>query len=428
MSVSQILSSLGVPEGAASDGTIDTRINLHNETQLKELLDIGLSPEQRSQHADALLDGITAPAGPPGVPLLHRLIRHVVGNDELSDEDRAQLAPALPITAHVTTQPPTAGTGQKPTVGTGQKPTVGTGQKLAPMQVSSVWDVSTPDGSLRVIDLPNGIELLDGGCIVARSTPLHFTCSSLTRIGGPPAGYSGDFNILGTTGAPVATPPSPPAPGQAPAGAPGQCSSAGIAGEGGGPGSPGQQGTLGAAGLPGNNGIASALATISITQSLLLDRAAKKLLVVATQSGPGGQGGNGGQGGPGQQGGNGGNGATCDCTGNGGGAAGPGGKGGTGGRTGDGGNGVDAAGNITVLVPKGTSTNLVQPVPVPAPPGKPGNPGPGGAGGAPGQPGSAGKNNPPGALAGSGPTGDPGGPGNAGTHTGAPAQVTVAIF
>ena len=106
MSVSEILSSLGVPEGTASDGTVQTRINLHNETQLKDLLDIGLSPEQRSQHADALLDGITVPGGQPGVPLLHRLIRHVIGNDELSDEDRAQLAPALPITAHVTTQTP----------------------------------------------------------------------------------------------------------------------------------------------------------------------------------------------------------------------------------------------------------------------------------------------------------------------------------
>ena len=431
MSVSQVLSSLGVPEGTAGDGTVHTRINLHNETQLKDLLDIGLSPEQRARHADALLDGITAPADQPGVPLLHRLIRHVVGNDELTAEDHAQLAQALPITAHVTTQTPTAGTGGKVPSGPGQVPG-GLGQKV-PMQVNSVWDVSTPDGSIRVIDLPNGIELLDGGCIVARSTPLHFSCSSLTRIGAPPAGYSGDFNILGTTGAPVATPPTPPAPGQAPSGAPGQCSSAGIAGEGGGPGAAGQQGMPGAAGLPGKDGIPSALATISIKQSLALDRATKKLLVVATQSGSGGQGGNGGQGGPGQQGGNGGNGATCDCTGNGGGAAGPGGQGGTGARAGDGGNGVDAGGNITVfvptggtkLVPAGGVTSLVQPLPSPAPPGGPGNPGLGGTGAAPGQPGSAGKNNSAGMTAGSGPAGDPGGSGNPGTHTGAAAKVTV---
>ena len=95
MSISQTLSSLGVPEGAASNGTVQTRINLHNETQLKDLLDTGLSPQQRAQHASALLDGITAPAGQPHVPLLHALVRQVVGNDPLSAEHRAQLAPAL---------------------------------------------------------------------------------------------------------------------------------------------------------------------------------------------------------------------------------------------------------------------------------------------------------------------------------------------
>lgn len=424
MSVSEILSSLGVPDGAdgagsdgtASDGTVQTRINLHNETQLKDLLDIGLSPEQRSQHAGALLDSITVPGGQSGVPLLHRLIRHVIGNDELSDEDRAQLAPALPITAHVITQ--------KPAVPPAKGP--GGGTKPVPMQVNYVWDVSTPDGSLKVIDLPNGIELLNGGCIVARSTPLHFSCAFLTREGAPPAGY-GDFNILGATGAPVPTPPTPPPPAaQAAAGAPGQCSSAGIAGEGGGPGSPGlPQGTAGAAGLVGSNGVASAIATISIKDSLGFHAAPKQQLVVATQSGPGGQGGDGGQGGPGQQGGNGGNGATCDCTGNNGGAAGPGGKGGTGGRAGDGGNGTAAAGNIAVLLPRGTSTSVVQAVSTPAPPGQPGNPGPGGPGGAAGQPGAAGKHSTAGATAGPGPAGDPGAPGNAGTQTGAAAQVTV---
>ena len=265
VSVSQVLGSLGVPEGTASDGTVDTSINLHNVTQLKDLVDLGLSPEQRAQHAAALLDGITAPAGQPGVSLLHRLIGHVVGNDELSQQDHAQLAAALPITAHVTTQVTPGGTAQTTPDGTDQTAAAGTAPTAAggtaqtatggtasppagpPMQVSAVWDVSTPDGSLRVIDLPNGIELLDGGCIVARSTPLHFTCSSLTRAGAPPAGYSGDFNILGTTGAPVATPAQPPGRAQAPSGAPGTCVSASVAGEGGGNGAPGQQGTAGAA-------------------------------------------------------------------------------------------------------------------------------------------------------------------------------------
>ncbi len=256
MSISQTLSSLGVPEGTGvGDGTVQTRISLHNETQLKDLLDNGLSPQQRAQHAGALLDGITAPAGQPHVPLLHALIRHVVGNDELSAADRAQLAPAFPITAHVLTQQPAA----------------------APMQVNDVWDVSTPDGTLKVIDLPGGIELQDGGCIVARPTPLHFTCSSFTRTGSPPAGYSGDFNILGSTGAPAPAPPVPPAPAaQAPNGAPGECSSAGIAGSGGQPGASGQPGAAGAAGLPGNNGIASAITTITITGKLTLAGATRR--------------------------------------------------------------------------------------------------------------------------------------------------------
>lgn len=400
MSVREILSSLGVPEGAASGGT---RVTVHSVAQLRDLLDIGLPPEQRAQHAGALLDGITPP---DGASLAHRLVGHVVGNDELSAEDHAQLAPAFPVTAHLTAQPPAG----------------------PPKQVNSVWDVSTPDGSLQVIDLPNGLELLDGGCIIARSTPLHFTCSSLTRVGGPPAGYSGDFNILGKPGAPVADRATPPASGQAPAGAPGQCTSAGVAGQGGGPGTPGQQGTKGADGPTGNDGTASAVATITITGSLTLAGATRKLLVVATQSGPGGPGGNGGKGGPGQQGGNGGNGATCDCTGNGGGAAGPGGKGGTGGRAGDGGNGADAAGGIAVWLPKGTNTALVQPVPVPAPPGPAGQPGPGGDPGQPGVPGGAGKNNPSGAAASGGVQGDPGAPGNRGTHAGVPAKVSPLLL
>ncbi len=403
MSVSHVLSSLGVPQGAASDGTVHTPINLHNPAQLKDLVDTGQPPEQRAQHAAALLDGITAPAGQPGVALVHRLIGHVVGNDELSDEDQAQLAQASPITAHVTAQPPAA----------------------APMQVNDVWDVSTPDGSLKVIDLPNGLELQDGGCIVARATPLQFTCSSLTRTGAPPAGYSGDFNILGKPGAPAATPAPPPGLGQAQNGAPGECMSAGVAGRGGENGANGQQGTAGTAGLPGNAGVASAIATVIITASLTLTGAAKQQLVVATQSGPGGQGGNGGQGGPGQQGGNGGNGAVCNCTGNGGGSAGAGGQGGTGGRAGDGGNGIDAAGNIAVYVPAGVRTSVVQAVAIPAPPGQPGTPGPGGGHGAPGSPGAGGKNSIAGAPGGVGPGGETGAPGNPGTHAGAPARVTV---
>jgi hypothetical protein len=401
MSIEQLLTKLGVPADAGAEGAVQTKIMLHNAGQLKDLLDIGLSPAGRAEHAAALLDGVQVPAGHQDVPLVHKLIGFAVGNDEFSADDHAQLAAALPLTAHVVSAPPTA----------------------APQVVNSVWDVSTPDGSLRVINLPNGLDLQDGGCIVARATPLHFTCSSLTRTGNPPAGYSGDFNIGGRPGTPLLIPFAPSGVGQAQSGAPGQCTSAGVAGDGGGNGSPGQQGTAGQPGGAGNNGIASALATIVIQNALTLEEA-RPFLAVATQSGPGGQGGSGGPGGPGQQGGNGGNGATCDCTGNGGGSAGPGGKGGTGGPAGDGGDGSDAAGNILVYLPVTVSTSVVQAVPSPAPPGGPGNPGPGGPGGAPGTAGTAGKNNNAGGTAGSGPIGDPGSPGRSGTHTGAAATIT----
>jgi hypothetical protein len=401
MSIDQLLTEFGVPESASDDGVLQTTIRLNNTAQLRQLLDIGLLPERRAEHADALLDGIAAPDEYPHVALLHRLMRNAVGNDELSEVDRADLAAAFPLTANIHTQSATA----------------------APMTVNYVWDVSTSDGTAKVIDLPNGIVLQDGGCIVARSTPLLFSCSSLVRTGAPPAGYSGDFNILGTKGAPVPTPPTPGAVGQAQSGAPGECSSNGIAGNGGGNGTTGQQGTTGTTGGTGNPGIASSSATITIQTALDLSGGAATHLLVATQSGPGGDGRDGGQGSPGQQGGNGGNGQTCGCTGNGGGWAAPGGKGGTGGRAGDGGNGVDAAGNITVYVPVSVSTTVVQAIPLPAIPGQPGAPGGPGQGGAAGTPGAAGKLSSPGGTADTGSPGDPGGPGSPGTIAGKPATV-----
>jgi len=79
MSIRQLLASFGVPGAAASEGTIQTTVSIHNETQLKDLLDIGLPPERRAEHADALLDGVIAPAGNQHVALLHRLLRYAVG-------------------------------------------------------------------------------------------------------------------------------------------------------------------------------------------------------------------------------------------------------------------------------------------------------------------------------------------------------------
>ncbi|WP_277872999.1 ribbon-helix-helix domain-containing protein [Raineyella fluvialis] len=329
----------------------ETRIAvLRDASELRDLLDIGLSPGQRGEHADALLDGLARPEEGSAVRLVHSLVRHVVGSQDLPTDDEASLAPAFPLTAHVLAQDPA-------------EPS---------KRVDSVWDVSTPNGEMKVIDLPNGLELVDGGCIVARATPLQFTCSSLTRSGRPPAGYAGDFNILGRKGDPVPTPAAPPAPGQAPSGAAGQCLPGSVAGDAGGPGVPGAAGTKGTNGTRGVDGIPSCIATISITNAITLSGVPS--LLVATQSGPGGDGGDGGPGGPGQQGGNGGQGATCDCTGNGGGDAGPGGAGGVGGDGGDGGNGVASDGNITVYLPAGVNTGIVQPLPITAPPGNGGRP------------------------------------------------------
>jgi hypothetical protein len=403
MSVNQLLTELGVPQSASENGVLQTTIMVNNPAQLRTLFDIGLSPERRAEHSDALLDGIAAPSEHPQVGLVHALMRHAVGNDELSEADRTDLAAAFPLTANIHTQSATA----------------------EPMTVNYLWDVSTPDGTAKVIDLPNGIVLQDGGCIVARSTPLLFSCSSLVRTGAPPAGYSGDFNILGTKGAPVPIPPAPGGSGQAQSGTPGQCISNGTAGDGGGNGTTGQQGTTGATGGTGNPGIASSSATITIATALDLSGAATAQLLVATQSGPGGDGGNGGTGGPGQQGGNGGNGVSCGCTGNAGGWAGNGGKGGTGGRAGDGGNGVDAAGNITVYLPVSVSTTVVQAVPLLAPPGLAGSPGGPGTGGAAGTPGAGGKLSGSGGGADTGGPGDPGSSGNPSTIAGNPAAVSA---
>ena len=73
MSINQLLTELGVPQSASDDGVLQTTIMVNNTAQLRQLFDIGLSPERRAEHADALLDGIAAPSEYPQVGLLHRL-------------------------------------------------------------------------------------------------------------------------------------------------------------------------------------------------------------------------------------------------------------------------------------------------------------------------------------------------------------------
>ena len=398
------LQAHGIPVTApANGGPVETKTVVHDVDQLRSLLDLGLDQQGRQAHYEALFNGIEpaatggqAAAADGGAPLPQRIAAHVVGNADLSDEDRAAIAPAFPLTAHVTAAP-------------------------GPITVNSKYDLSTPDGSVRIVSFTD-VTLEQGGYFVCESTPLSFTCTTLTRIG-TSGSSAADFNILGKTGATPATPPTPGAAGQAAPGAPGECSSAGIAGQGGGNGSSGAAGTPGTAGTNGVPGTPSMQATITIKNALTASE-----LIVYSQSGPGGQGGIGGAGGLGQQGGNGGNGTTCGCTGNGGGSGGDGGTGGAGGAAGNGGNGVNAAGNVVIRVPTQSCVAKVRHTTEPAPPGAAGQPGPGGAGGAGGTGGGGGKNNVGGGSGGHGNPGATGSQGQPGTVSGNAAQITVTAL
>jgi hypothetical protein len=390
-------SQFGVPPSVIGPDGLETTLEVYDVEQLATLVDLDLDTAGREAHFDALLDGIDTSDADPSEAMVHRLGAFVMGNGKLSDEDRAEFAPVFPL-------PVTTFLATDPTV------------------INSAWDLSTPDGSLRVVNITDLI-INQGGYIICKSTPLSFTCTTLTRNGNS-GGAAADFNILGTIGATPGTPATPTAATQAAPGAPGDCSSGGIAGPGGGNGTQGAQGTAGTGGGPGAPGTPSQQATIAITTTLT----APNQLRIFTQSGPGGQGGNGGQGGTGQQGGNGGNGVTCGCTGNSGGAGASGGQGGPGGVAGNGGNGVNAAGNIVVKVPHSSDVGNVVTNSAQAPPGGPGSPGPGGAGGAGGSGGSGGKHNDGGGNGGTGGPGAVGGQGSGGTVSGNPAQITVQPF
>ncbi|MFI5062491.1 MAG: hypothetical protein ACHP9Z_00720 [Streptosporangiales bacterium] len=393
------LEAHGIPVTAlASGGPVETKTVVHDVGQLRSLLDQGLDQQGRQAHYKALFNGIqpaaTGGAADGGAALSQRIAAHVVGNADLSDEDRAAIAPAFPLTAHVTAAP-------------------------GPLTVSSRYDLSTPDGSVRIASFTD-VTLEQGGYFVCESTPLTFTCTTLTRNGNS-GSSAADFNILGKTGITPPSPPTPAAAGQAAPGTPGQCVGKGIAGDGGGPGSPGAPGTPGTAGANGNPGTPSMPATITIQTALTVT----EQLTIYSQSGPGGQGGNGGAGGPGQQGGDGGNGVTCDCTGNAGGQGGNGGRGGAGGAAGNGGNGIAAAGNIVIRVPSQADVAKVHHTAAAAPPGAAGQPGPGGPGGAGGMGSSGGKNNSGGGQGGSSGPGATGAQGQPGTVSGKAAQITV---
>lgn len=386
------LEAHGIPVTAMGEGIHETKTVVHDVDQLRSLLDLGLDQQGRQAHYEAMFAGIQPAATPDDEALSRRIAAHVVGNADLSAEDRAAIAPAFPLTVHVTAAP-------------------------TPITVNSMYDLSTPDGSMRIASF-SSVTLEQGGYFVCESTPLSFTCDTLTRTGDTGTSDS-DFNILGRMGVTPQTPQPPGAPGQASSGSPGDCTSAGIAGSSGGPGNPGKNGTDGTAGTHGNNGTPSMQATITISQTLTGS------ISVYSTSGAGGLGGDGGAGGPGGAGGNGGNGATCGCTGSAGGSGGDGGQGGNGGAAGDGGNGVNAAGNVTVRVPNASDVKNVKTKTDLAPYGDAGQRGPGGQGGAGGYGGSGGKDNAGGGNGGQGGPGAYGASGSSGTATGKAAQINV---
>jgi len=114
------LQAHGIPVTApANAGPVETKTVVHNVDQLRSLLDLGLDQQGRQAHFDALFNGIQpaatggapaasgaaapaggqAPAAAGGATLSQRIAAHVVGNADLSDADRAAIAPALRMAA-----------------------------------------------------------------------------------------------------------------------------------------------------------------------------------------------------------------------------------------------------------------------------------------------------------------------------------------
>jgi hypothetical protein len=122
------LEANGIPVTAmAHGGVVETKTVVQDVGQLSSLLDLGLDQQGGQAHFEALFSGIqpaatggaAAVAGDGGAALSQRIAAHVIGNAALSGEDQAAIAPAFPMTAHVTTAP-------------------------TPLTVSSRYDLSTP--------------------------------------------------------------------------------------------------------------------------------------------------------------------------------------------------------------------------------------------------------------------------------------------
>jgi hypothetical protein len=370
---------------------IDMLITVDTLDNLKKIFDQGGSVDARNAHVHALFAGVAQGSDAESV-LLRSVHQYVFGNAELSDEERAMVASAFPLTVRSIAAPD--------------------------MTIDSQYDLGT-SGTPVVLNIGT-LTINQGGFITIENTALSLTVDNLVRNGNT-GNAAGDINIFGSPGTAAGAGASPSPPGQAQNGAPGTCSSAGVAAGGGGNGSTGATGTVGGVGGTGGNGLPSLPATITITSSIT---GTASQITISTGSGSGGAGGPGGTGAAGGQGGNGGDGVTCGCTGNSGGTGGQGGTGGAGGQGGPGGNAVDAAGNVTVSVPA-QFAGMIVPISLVVQPGAGGAGGPGGPGGAGGGGSSGGKHNGGGSGGGVGAPGAPGSAGQAGTQIGKPATIIV---
>jgi hypothetical protein len=392
MTFAERAAKLGLGNPNMSPGEmIDALLTVDSIDHLKDIFDQGGSVDARNTHVQALFAGV-AQGRDAESALLRSVHQYVFGNAELSDEDRATVAPAFPLTVRAIT--------------------------ASDKVVDGQWDLGI-SGTPVVLNIGT-LTINQGGFITIENTALSLTVDNLVRNGNT-GNAAGDFNIFGNPGTAAGPGASPSPPGQAQNGAPGTCSSGGVAAGGGGNGSTGATGTVGGVGGTGGTGLPSLPAIITITSSI---SGTASQITIHTASGAGGAGGPGGTGAAGGQGGNGGDGVTCACTGNSGGTGGQGGTGGAGGQGGPGGNAVDAAGNVTVSVPA-QFAGMIVPISLVVQPGAGGAGGAGGPGGAGGGGSSGGKHNDGGSGGSVGAPGASGSAGQAGTQIGKPATIIV---
>src|ERR1051326_6776093 len=122
---------------------------VQNTEQLRTLLDHGFDAARREAHYQALFGGISAPDD-AGASTAQRLAAHVIGNAGLSEQDKAQVAGAFPMTVNVVAAPASAG----------------------PLTVNGRYDLSSTGGPTIVTF--TDVIMEQGGYFVCNGTVLSF--------------------------------------------------------------------------------------------------------------------------------------------------------------------------------------------------------------------------------------------------------------